>query len=151
MQEVVTDSLGEEQLEQLSKQLVQAQEQRRQSLTCEVFSAREVDLREQIERLRLMFRTKQSQWVDALPDEAGMVEAARKIQDGPENAQEQCGEPKLPSQEEILHCLPPGVTEIEGQEPRAAAAAMVRQQEDCQVAYGTIPQVLNAWTDGNTD
>ena len=101
MQEVVTDSLGEEQLEQLSKQLVQAQEQRRQSLTCELFSAREEDLREQIERLRLMFRTKQSQWVDALPDEAGMVEAARKFQDGPENEQEQCGEPKLPSQEEI--------------------------------------------------
>ena len=100
-------------------------------------------------------RTKQSQWEgmcqDALPDEAGMVEAARKNQDGAENTQDQCGEPQRPLQEEILRCLPPGMKGIEGHEPRAAAAAMVRQQEDCQVAYGTISQVLKAWKYRNTD
>ena len=40
------------------------------------------------------------------------------------------GEPQLPLQEEILRCLPPGMTGIEVQESRAAAAAMVRLQEE---------------------
>ena len=61
------------------------------------------------------------------------------------------GEPQLPLQERIRRCLPPGMTGIEGQEPRAAVAAMVRQPEDCQVADGTISQVLKAWKTRNTD
>ena len=59
-QEVVKGSWGEAQLEPLIHQLAEAREERRQSVTFEVFSTRETDLEEQIERLRLMMRTKKS-------------------------------------------------------------------------------------------
>ena len=51
-QEVVKGSWGEEQIELLINQLAEAREERRQSATFEVFSNRETDLEEQIERLR---------------------------------------------------------------------------------------------------
>ena len=63
------------------------------------------------------------------------------------------GEPQLPLQEEILRCLPPGMTGIEGQESRAAAAAKAWtiRNSDFRLSIGERAEAAEADRPTNAD
>ena len=63
------------------------------------------------------------------------------------------GEPQLPLQEKIRRCLPPGMTGIEGQESRAAAAAKAWtiRNSDFRLSIGERAEAAEADRPTNAD
>jgi hypothetical protein len=67
------------------------------------------------------------------------------------------GEPQLPLQEKIRRCLPPGMTGIEGQESRAAAAAKAwtirnsDSRERAEAAEADRPTNADKWVTSPTN